>query len=92
MMLCGAGAFDESVVTAFIKKHVPEAVLKENFGAEMTYQLPDDKHTLSNFEILFDDLDANLLQLGISSYGISDTTLEEVRGRCGVAQWVQLLH
>ena len=66
------------MVSAFILKHVPEAILKENFGSELTYRLPDDAHALSSFEHLFDDLDGNLGHLGVSSYGISDTTLEEV--------------
>ncbi len=47
-------------------------------GAELTYQLPDDKAHTATYEALFTKLDANLQHLGISSYGVSDTTLEEV--------------
>ena len=65
-------------MTGFICKYVP-AELKENIGAELTYRLPDDEVTVSRYEHLFRDLDANLQSLGISSYGISNTTLEEVR-------------
>ena len=72
------GSFDESVVTTFIQKFIPDAKLKENIGSELTYQLPDDKHTLGIFEDLFQEIDNNLNHLGLSSYGISDTTLEEV--------------
>ena len=51
----------------------------QDIGTELSYQLPDDKaHTLV-YEQLFDALDKNLGQLGIASYGISDTSLEEVR-------------
>lgn len=71
--------FDETRVTSFIRKHVPGARLEESFGAEMTYQLPDDVDSLRSFEKLFDDLDRNKIELNVASYGISDTTLEEVR-------------
>ena len=33
---------------------------------------------MKQFEILFHDLDQNMKKLKISSYGLSDTTLEEV--------------
>jgi hypothetical protein len=34
--------------------------------------------SMKQFESLFVDLDNNLRRLGISTYGLSDTTLEEV--------------
>ena len=50
----------------------------EEEGTELTYHLPDDPAHTALFGKLFDALDLNLAKLGISSYGISDTTLEEV--------------
>ena len=73
-----ASVFDESHVAAFIRKHVSGATLKESFGAEVTFQLPDDVDSLRCFESLFDDLDRHKNDLRVASYGISDTTLEEV--------------
>ena len=35
--------------------------------------------SMKQFESLFHDLDANLRRLRITTYGLSDTTLEEVR-------------
>jgi ATP-binding cassette subfamily A (ABC1) protein 1 len=65
-------------VSAFINEWVPEAEMVESIGMEMTYQLPNDKGHTATYEKLFHDLDANLGSLGVLSYGVSDTTLEEV--------------
>jgi ATP-binding cassette subfamily A (ABC1) protein 1 len=45
-------------------------------SSEEIYQLPLD--CVNTFEKLFNSLDDNLDSLGIESYGISITTLEEV--------------
>lgn len=63
-----------------IFKHVPEARLVEDLGHELTYVLPYQSAKDGAFVELFHELDDRLTDLGISSYGISDTTLEEVRG------------
>jgi len=68
----------EAAVSAFIRTHLPEAVLVENLSSELIYQLPDDASSVSNFEQLFVDLDRRISELGISGYGISNTSLEEV--------------
>ena len=73
-----SGEFDPTTITAFVLKGVPGAKLVENMGTEITFQLPGDGGRSGAFEKLFNDLDANLQRFGISSYGISDTTLEEV--------------
>lgn len=70
--------FDEGRLTAFIKECLPDAVLMENIGSEICYQLPEEGARSGMFEKLFNDLNDNLSLLKISSYGISDTTLEEV--------------
>ena len=57
---------------------MPGSKLVENIGTEVTFQLPEEGARSGAFEQLFNDLDRNLQRLGISSYGISDTTLEEV--------------
>ena len=57
---------------------MPGSKLVENIGTEITFQLPEEGARSGAFEQLFNDLDRNLQRLGISSYGISDTTLEEV--------------
>lgn len=74
---------DVSLVSASILRHVPNARLVEDLGHELTYILPYSAAKDGAFVELFKDLDMKLPDLGISSYGVSDTTLEEV-GRAGV--------
>ena len=65
-------------LAAFIKSYVAQAKLVESVGTEMTYVLPTGDSFGSKFENLFDALNQNLERFNISSFGISDTTLEEV--------------
>uniref|UniRef100_A0A7N6A2H1 P-type phospholipid transporter n=1 Tax=Anabas testudineus TaxID=64144 RepID=A0A7N6A2H1_ANATE len=67
-----------SIISNVIFKHVPEARLVEDLGHELTYVLPYQSAKDGAFVELFHELDDRLTDLGISSYGISDTTLEEV--------------
>uniref|UniRef100_A0A8C1IRX6 P-type phospholipid transporter n=1 Tax=Cyprinus carpio TaxID=7962 RepID=A0A8C1IRX6_CYPCA len=61
-----------------ILKHVPASRMVEDLGHEITYVLPYESAKDGAFVELFHDLDDRLADLGISSYGISDTTLEEI--------------
>jgi ATP-binding cassette subfamily A (ABC1) protein 3 len=45
-------------------------------SSEMTYQLPND--AVKNFKEFFETLDRRKSELGLKSYGIGVTTLEEV--------------
>lgn len=67
-----------SAGTNLITKHVPEARLVEDIGHELTYVLPYKAAKEGAFVELFHEIDDRLSDLGISSYGISETTLEEV--------------
>ncbi len=65
--------------TKFIQKYVPSARLLEQFGSEIIYVLPtNDQAVVKKFEHLFRELDRYMAKLKIKSYGVSDTTLEEV--------------
>uniref|UniRef100_A0A8C0FTL6 P-type phospholipid transporter n=1 Tax=Bubo bubo TaxID=30461 RepID=A0A8C0FTL6_BUBBB len=70
---------DVSAISNLITKHVPEARLVEDIGHELTYVLPYKAAKEGAFVELFHEIDDRLSDLGISSYGISETTLEEVR-------------
>ncbi|KAK5924506.1 hypothetical protein CgunFtcFv8_017116 [Champsocephalus gunnari] len=65
-------------VSGLIQGHVPAARLVEDLGHELTYVLPYSAAKDGAFAELFSDLDQKLAELGISSYGVSDTTLEEI--------------
>ncbi|KAF7649373.1 hypothetical protein LDENG_00142250 [Lucifuga dentata] len=69
---------DVSLISSLILRHVPAARLVEDLGHELTYVLPYSAAKDGAFVELFKDLDDKLADLSISSYGVSDTTLEEI--------------
>uniref|UniRef100_A0A7N9AR62 P-type phospholipid transporter n=1 Tax=Mastacembelus armatus TaxID=205130 RepID=A0A7N9AR62_9TELE len=70
---------DPSALDLLVRRHVPEAVFLESIGQEITYILPYGGAKDGTFALLFQELDLAMADLGLTSYGISDTTLEEVR-------------
>jgi len=63
-------------IKELVQKHVPESNILSDVSAEFALQLP--LNSTSKFQNLFDELDKNLNKLGLSTYGVSVTTLEEV--------------
>ncbi|KAG7277133.1 LOW QUALITY PROTEIN: hypothetical protein CRUP_022596 [Coryphaenoides rupestris] len=74
---------DIDSITGLIHHHVPEAKLIESIGQELTYLLPSKGFKHRAYASLFRELEETLDDMGLSSFGISDTSLEEV-GRGGV--------
>ncbi|XP_053328151.1 phospholipid-transporting ATPase ABCA3 [Spea bombifrons] len=68
-------------ITELVTSYVPNATLESNAGAELSYILP--KESTHRFEPLFSELELRRRELGISSYGASVTTMEEVFLRVG---------
>ncbi|KAM8986810.1 phospholipid-transporting ATPase ABCA7 isoform 1-T1 [Ara ararauna] len=73
-----ASTVDVVQLSALIQKQVPGSRLVEDIGHEVLFVLPYSGAKDGAFGDLFHELDARLGELGISSYGISDTTLEEI--------------
>ncbi|OXB61593.1 hypothetical protein ASZ78_006281 [Callipepla squamata] len=73
----GSGA-DVPQLSALLQQHVPGSRLVEDIGHEVLFMLPYSGARDGAFGELFRELDARLGELGISGYGISDTTLEEI--------------
>ncbi|KAG8263661.1 ATP-binding cassette sub- A member 1 [Homalodisca vitripennis] len=74
-----AGGSSEShiqEITEFVRKSVPSARLLESVGEECTYLLPQGCNQL--LPSLFKNLDISQDSLHVRSYGISDTSLEEI--------------
>ncbi|XP_056156372.1 phospholipid-transporting ATPase ABCA1-like [Lampris incognitus] len=72
---------DPSGMTALgnlVRRHIPEAMFLESIGQEITYILPYGGAKDGTFASLFKELDIEMADLGLTSYGISDTTLEEI--------------
>jgi ATP-binding cassette, subfamily A (ABC1), member 3 len=91
----GKNACDSVKLEAMISSVVPEARLLSNVGAEISFQVPLTSSSL--FPSLFSQLEAQSNTLGVLSYGISVTTLEEVflkvaEGRDGREEKNEALH
>ncbi|KAM7377381.1 hypothetical protein PAMA_013932 [Pampus argenteus] len=75
---CNSDPSDLTAVGQLVRQHVPEAVFLESIGQEITYILPYGGARDGTFALLFKELDLAIADLGLTSYGISDTTLEEI--------------
>ncbi|XP_068437505.1 retinal-specific phospholipid-transporting ATPase ABCA4a isoform X1 [Clinocottus analis] len=69
---------DMDSITALIHHHVPQARLIETIGQEMTYLLPNRNFQPRAYASLFRELEETLLDIGLGSFGVSDTSLEEI--------------
>ena len=63
-------------LTKMIQSYIPTAVKESEISAEVSYLLPFNESP--KFEKLFTDVEKNFSQLGITSFGVSATTMEEV--------------
>lgn len=77
MTMTKAANCDVSALLAVIQQHVPTAVMEGHVGTEVTVLLP--KTASTAFSSLFADLENRKGQLGLQAYGVSITTMEEVR-------------
>lgn len=66
----------QETITDIIMKHVPEAELLTDVGAELSIRLPS--AAAGRFPQMLAELDAKTSQLGLEHYGLSMVTLEEV--------------
>lgn len=63
-------------VTALLRQHIPNLEIETNIGSELSYVLNESYASI--YQPLLKNLEENSDRLGLSSYGISLTTLEEV--------------
>ncbi|XP_058515523.1 ATP-binding cassette sub-family A member 2 isoform X1 [Ochotona princeps] len=68
----------EPQVSRFIRKHVASCLLVSDTSTELSYMLPSEATKKGAFERLFQSLECSLESLHLSSFGLMDTTLEEV--------------
>lgn len=68
----------ESRVSQFIKNFVTSCLLISDTNTELSYILPSEAVKKGCFERLFQHLEQNLPDLQLTSFGLMDTTLEEV--------------
>ena len=65
-------------VLRFIKQYIPRTKLIEDLGSEMTFIMPTLDEARDVFTVMLEHLENFKKSLGIDTYGISHTTLEEV--------------
>ncbi|KAM9839656.1 retinal-specific phospholipid-transporting ATPase ABCA4a [Aulostomus maculatus] len=65
-------------ITALVHHHVPQARLVEAIGQELTFLLPHRNFQPRAYASLFRELEETLVDIGLSSFGVSDTSLEEI--------------
>uniref|UniRef100_A0A6E8W4G1 ABC transporter domain-containing protein n=1 Tax=Anopheles coluzzii TaxID=1518534 RepID=A0A6E8W4G1_ANOCL len=81
-LICVKGAnCDRARLTGILRQHIPNINIDTDIGSELSYVLNEDYTAV--FQDLLRDLEDNVEQCGITSYGISLTTLEEVFLRVG---------
>uniref|UniRef100_A0A8C3NL32 ATP-binding cassette sub-family A member 2 n=1 Tax=Geospiza parvula TaxID=87175 RepID=A0A8C3NL32_GEOPR len=68
----------EPRVSQFIKKYVASCLLISDTNTELSYILPSEAVKKGCFERLFQHLEQSLEELDLTSFGLMDTTLEEV--------------
>uniref|UniRef100_A0A2K5DK59 ATP-binding cassette sub-family A member 2 n=1 Tax=Aotus nancymaae TaxID=37293 RepID=A0A2K5DK59_AOTNA len=68
----------EPQVSQFIRTHVASCLLVSDTSTELSYILPSEAAKKGAFERLFQHLERSLDTLHLSSFGLMDTTLEEV--------------
>uniref|UniRef100_A0A8D3BI62 P-type phospholipid transporter n=1 Tax=Scophthalmus maximus TaxID=52904 RepID=A0A8D3BI62_SCOMX len=74
----GSEASNLAALLALAQHHIPGARLVEESGREAVINLPQVAAKNSSLAIFLSELDQRLPELGISSYGLSDSTLEEI--------------
>lgn len=72
---------DTEKITALLKQYMPEVSVECDVGTELSYQLSDKCSHM--FSQIFSELENRSDELGVDSYGVSLTTLEEVFMKVG---------
>ncbi|XP_052859969.1 phospholipid-transporting ATPase ABCA3-like [Anopheles cruzii] len=81
-LICVKGAnCDRGRLTGMLRKHIPNIDIDTDIGSELSYVLNENYTAV--FQDLLRDLEDNVEQCGLTSYGISLTTMEEVFLRVG---------
>ncbi|VEN56470.1 unnamed protein product, partial [Callosobruchus maculatus] len=67
---------DVPKITSLLKSFVPDIEMTSNSDSEVTYTLPENR--VSSFEAMLKQLESQSSSIGVQSYGISLSTMEDV--------------
>ncbi|XP_001920862.6 phospholipid-transporting ATPase ABCA1 isoform X2 [Danio rerio] len=70
--------FDVAALMALAQQYVPDAQLVEDIGREAVINLPNAASEDGTLALFLNELDKRQGEFGVVSYGLSDTTLEEI--------------
>ena len=76
MTLIKASGAHVDAILALVRHHVPEASVSTNVGAELNVRLP--MQSSPQFPAMLKELDEKMGAVGVVSYGISITSVEDV--------------
>uniref|UniRef100_A0A8C1KJ38 Zgc:172302 n=1 Tax=Cyprinus carpio TaxID=7962 RepID=A0A8C1KJ38_CYPCA len=80
-LICGLSylpVLDVAVVMALAQQYIPDAQLVEDIGREAVINLPHAASEDGSLALFLNELDKRQGEFGVVSYGLSDTTLEEI--------------
>lgn len=84
-LICVKKAYTQTdALTDLLVKFIPDIIVEHENRTEVSYRLPAERSYL--FEIMFKELERCRNALGVESYGISLTTLEEVFLKVGTEE------
>lgn len=76
-LVCVKGPHCSSAaMTSLLQSHIPDIQIETDIGTELSYLLPE-RYT-SSFQKIFEDIETNAQRIGVTSFGVSLTTMEEV--------------
>ncbi|KAG1683894.1 ATP-binding cassette sub-family A member 17 [Nymphon striatum] len=81
MVLVKVNTCNVDTIANLVTRYVPNAQMESNMAAEMSFILPHESSP--NFQGLFQEIEDNKETLGISGFGASITTMEEVFIKAG---------
>lgn len=76
MIIVKGANCDVHSVTSLLHEFIPDLSVNQNVGSELSYLLNEDHSSV--FEAMLSKLEENKNKLGLLSYGVSLTTMEEV--------------
>lgn len=70
--------FNPDATLNLIHRYLPEAIVRSDMGTEISYELKENETTKVNLSQFFQSLESVQASLGINSFGISASSMEEV--------------